>query len=112
MLVRQRIAELYNLLFRMLSRIWSLDAVVQMYLDFSPTIAAVLGQCLDQIRIVLFGRIKIRVIKGPSFCVPPTVQNTRNLSKPRFNPPLLLTFRSAGAPLSRNNARFKMISQR
>ena len=87
----QRIPELDEHPGGVFGRIRSIDAVVQVNLDFAPPRVAVLGQSIDQIRIAIFSGIKIRVAQGPAIMIAPALDCHGILAAPSLYPALLLS---------------------
>src|ERR1700683_4768506 len=68
----QRIAEAGERWPRCLRRSRGFDAVMKVHFDFTPAIAAVLREKIDQTLVVLLDRVKIDMTEGPSVMVRPT----------------------------------------
>src|SRR5579863_6933685 len=107
----QIVAEFDDLFFGVLARIGRIHPVVQVYFDFSPACTAVIGQALNDVRIVLFSREKVRVVKRSTIGIPPRTQNSWNLPAPNLQSSFLFVLVRAGTALIRNNTRLKMVCE-
>jgi hypothetical protein len=86
-----------------------LQAVMQMDLDFAPTLMAMAGQTLQKGLVILLRRIKVCVTKGTAFLIAIGVGELRKHPAPIFEATLLFVVRSPSASLSRDDARLEMI---
>ena len=68
----QIVPELNQCVPCVLSGVWFLDSVMEVYLDLTPSLVTVLGQYIDKIAVVLFCRIEVGVTKTKTIGVDPT----------------------------------------
>jgi hypothetical protein len=85
------------------------NPVVKMDLNLAPTRMTEFCQTLDQIPIILLGRIKMSVDERAPIFVAVSVGELRILLTPLLKPLLLLNVRCAGLAIAGNVCRFEMI---
>jgi len=94
-----------------LRSVWLVHSVMKMNFSFAPARMAMLGQHLNQLFVVLLGRIKIGVNQSTTVMVAQLINHLRIFSKPCLLAPQLLVARHALVAARRIEGGLKMIGE-
>jgi hypothetical protein len=82
---------------------------MQVDFDFTPPLATVIGNSIEQDALVLLGRIEVAVNQGPTFVIAPSIDGSRIFSAPVLDAALLFIKRRPRPPIFRHNRWLEVI---
>src|SRR5438093_11078992 len=108
-MLRERVSQLEKSASSVLCGVGRLNTMVEMNLNLTPPLRAVLGQAGDQGVIVLLGRVEIGMTQGAPIGITPASDRLRILRAPPLDTLLLLLEGRVRPGYPRTSCRFTVI---